>query len=200
MTEPIKPGKRIATYEDVLRAPRDKIAEVLEGDLILNPRPRFEHSMVASCMNGDLSGPFHRKPGGPHGPGGWWILCEPELHLHGDIVVPDVAGWRRERMVEAPKGPFTAIGPDWVCEVISPSTAGHDRIVKMRIYAREKVGHVWLVDPATRVIEVFRLQDGQWVLAQSAYGSNFARLEPFAAVELELSRWWGETPDPPQDP
>lgn len=198
MTDSPKPGKRAATYEDVLLAPDDKTAQVLEGQLILTPRPRFEHQAAAGALREDL-GPFIRKPG-PKGPGGWWILMEPELHLDRDIVVPDAAGWRRERMPELHRVAYSDLAPDWVCEIISPSTAGHDRVVKMRIYARENVGHVWLVDPAMRTIEVFRLKDQEWVLAQTAFGSAPARVEPFAQVELELSRWWGETPDPPQEP
>ena len=199
MTEPGKPGKRIATYEDVLRAPRDKIAEVISGELIVHPRPRLEHQTAAGRMQADLD-PYVRKPGGSRGPGGWWILPEPELHLHADIVVPDLAGWRRDRMLESPQGPYTVLSADWICEILSPSTAGYDRLAKMRIYAREQVGHVWMVDPATRTIEVFVLQTGQWMLAQTAVGSEPVRLQPFVEVELELSRWWGETPDPPQDP
>jgi Uma2 family endonuclease len=194
MTEPVKPGKRIATYEDVLRAPLDKVAEVVSGELVINPRPRLEHQTVAGCMQTDL-GPFARKPGGPKGPGGWRILPEPELHLHDDIVVPDLAGWRRDRMLKSPQGPYTTLSPDWICEILSPSTAGHDRVAKMRIYLREHVGHVWLVDPAMRAIEVFLPESDRWVLAQTAVGSAPVRLPPFAEVELELSRWWGETPD-----
>jgi Uma2 family endonuclease len=199
MTEPVKPGKRIATYEDVLRAPRDKVAEVVFGELVVSPRPRLEHQRAAGRMLANLD-PFDRKPGGPRGPGGWWILPEPELHLHDDIVVPDLAGWRRDRMVESPEGPYTTLSPDWICEVLSPSTAGHDRIAKMRIYLREHVGYVWLVDSAMRAIEVFLPERDRWVLAQTAVGSAPARLQPFVEVELELSRWWGETPDPPQEP
>lgn len=111
--------------------------------------------------------------------------------------MPDAAGWRRERMAEAPRGPYATLSPDWVCEIVSPSTAEHDRVVEMRIYARESVGHVWLVDPAARTIEVFRRQAEEWILAQTVFGSAPARLEPFAEVELDLSRWWRETPDPP---
>jgi Uma2 family endonuclease len=199
MTDSPKHGKREATYEDVLRAPPDRIAEVLAGELVLTPRPTLEHSGIATCLNGDLD-PFNRKPGGPRGPGGWWILVEPELHLQRDIVVPDVCGWRRERMRQAPRGPYAELPPDWVCEVLSPRTAGRDRMVKMAIYSREQVGHVWLVDPASRTVEVFRLQGEKWILAQTAVGSASARLEPFGDVELDLFRWWGETPDPPQEP
>jgi Uma2 family endonuclease len=194
MTEPVKPGKRIATYEDVLRAPDDKIAEVLAGELILSPRPRAEHSTVALIMGGDLAAPFQRKPGGPNGPGGWRFLSEPELHLQKDIIVPDLAGWRLDRMPATPKGPYLELAPDWICEVLSPSTAGRDRVVKMSIYAREHVSHVWLADPGEQTIEGFRLQNHTWVPTQNASGNERARLEPFAEIELDLSRWWGELP------
>jgi Uma2 family endonuclease len=195
MTDSPKHGKREATYEDVLRAPPDKVAEVLAGELVLTPRPRLEHSSVAVCLNGDLD-PYNRKPGGPRGPGGWWNLVEPELHLQRDIIVPDLCGWRRERMPNAPRGAYAELAPDWACEILSPSTAGRDRVVKMAIYAREQLGHIWLADPAARAIDVFRLEAGKWLMVQNAYGNSTVRLEPFGEVELDLSRWWGETPDP----
>jgi Uma2 family endonuclease len=194
-------ARRPATYEDVLRAPPDKIAEVIDGDFYLSPRPAFEHAASATFLISDLNG-FNRKGGGPKGPGGWWILFEPELHLGAagapDILVPDVAGFRRERVPALPKGPFTVLPPDFVCEVLSPSTASRDRVGKMRIYAREGVGHLWLVDPTARTVESYRLQEGRWLLLQSVAGNRTARLEPFDALEMDLERWWGETPDPPE--
>ena len=115
---------------------------------------RFTHTQAASSLSGELYAPFHRGRGGP---GGWIILNEPELHLHGDVLVPDIGGWRRERMPTLPTASAFELAPDWVCEVLSPSTASTDRAVKMPIYAREKVGHVWLVDPLLQTLEVLRL-------------------------------------------
>lgn len=193
------PGGRQATYEDVLRAPSNLIAEIIDGELELSPRPTGEHSSAATSATIQL-GNFDRKPGSPHGPGGWWIRFEPEVHLGRDVLVPDIAGWRRERLPLAPTGPFTTVPPDFVAEVLSPSTASRDRLAKMRIYARENVRHVWLIDPQARLVEAYRLEGGQWLRIGAASGNTLARLEPFEAVELELERWWGETPDPPEVP
>lgn len=150
-------------------------------------------------MCSDPHAAFHRRAGGPGGPGGWWIYFEPEVHLAADVIVPDAAGWLRERMTEAWPGPYATLPPDWICEVISPSSASRDRVAKMRIYACEKVPWVWLVDPLARTVEVYRLEAERWVQIRTVFGSVPARPEPFEAVELDLSRWWGETPDPPQD-
>lgn len=192
-------ARRLATYEDVLRAPENLIAEVIDGDLYLSPRPAIQHSAATTVLSSDLAG-FHRKSGGPGGPGGWWILFEPELHLgpaeHPDILVPDVAGFRREHLPTLPQAACFTLAPDFVCEVLSPRTASRDRVAKMRIYAREGVGHLWLVDPIERTVECYRLQGGHWLLLQTVAGNRTARLEPFEAVEVDLERWWGETPDP----
>lgn len=139
------PAKKRATYEDVLRAPPHMIAQVIDGDLVLMPRPAIPHALASSSLGEELGPPFKRGRGGP---GGWVIVDEPEIHLAQDIVVPDLAGWRRERMPEAPSTAFVELAPDWVCEVLSPSTAGLDRVKKTRIYARERVQHVWFVDRA----------------------------------------------------
>lgn len=189
-------GRKIATYEDVLRAPEHQVAEVLDGELFLSPRPRGEHAAAATAVTAALFQGFARKSGGPGGPGGWWILFEPELHLGADVLVPDIAGWRRERLPAGPQGAFFTVPPDFVAEVLSPATAARDRSVKMRIYARAGVRHLWLIDPDARFVEVFRLEHGRWVRVDVATGNTLARLEPFEAAELELQRWWAETPAP----
>ena len=142
-------ARRRATYEDLLQAPDILIAEIVDGELITSPRPALPHARAASSITQDLS-PFDRHPGSPEGPGGWRILFEPELHLGADILVPDVAGWRRERMRALENVPYTELAPDWVCEVVSPTTARLDRVRKMTIYARERVSYLWLVDPMLR--------------------------------------------------
>ncbi|HEX4382293.1 MAG TPA: Uma2 family endonuclease [Myxococcales bacterium] len=187
MTERPQQGKHGATYDDLLRAPADKIAEILDGKLVLTPIPPLECSYVTGCIIGDL-GPLHSRELG------WRFILRVEFHLRDDIVVPDLAGWRRTRMPQSPKGAFCTVAPDWVCEVISPATAACDRTVKMEIYKREQVGHVWLIDPALRIIESYRLREGQWIRAQAAHGNLSVHLEPFAEIELDLSSWWGELP------
>jgi Uma2 family endonuclease len=135
----------------------------------------------------DLGNPFDRGRGGP---GGWIILDEPELHLAADVLVPDLAGWKRERMPELPHTPAFTLAPDWVCEVLSPSTASIDRTVKRPIYAREGVRHLWLVEPLERTVEVFRLEKEAWMLVGAWRDDDHARLHPFEAVELEVGALW----------
>lgn len=184
-------AQRQATYEDLLKVPDMLIAEILEGELITSPRPAFPHARAASSIGQDVS-PFDRRPGGPGGPGGWQILFEPELHLGADILVPDLAGWRRERMPVLVDEPYSTLAPDWVCEVVSRGTARIDRVRKMPIYARERVRHLWLIYPSLQTLEVYRLEGQQWVVASSHVGAEGARAEPFEAIEFDMSRWWLE--------
>ena len=190
MVQPMHPARRRATYDDLLRVPEHLIAEIIDGELIASPRPASPHARAASGIGSDIWGPFDRLPGGGGGPGGWWILFEPELHLGADVVVPDLAGWRRERMPVMRDVPFFELVPDWVCEVVSPRTGAIDRGRKMRIYAREGAGHLWMVDPIARTLEVYRLENGHWVVAATHAGNEQVRAEPFAAVEVEIGRWW----------
>ena len=161
----------------------------MAGELYASPRSALPHAVVSSVLGADLGGPFQRGRGGP---GGWWILFEPEIHLGEDVVVPDLAGWRRERVPLAPRGAAMDLPPDWVCEVLSPGTARLDRAEKSRVYAREGVGWLWFVDPAARVLEAWRLERGRWVQVAVHAGEARARVEPFDAVELELAALWGE--------
>lgn len=181
-------AKRRATYEDVLAAPREVVAEVLFGVLHTHPRPGARHARAASRLGGELDGPFDRGRGGP---GGWILLDEPELHLGEDIVVPDLAGWRRERM---PRFPYDAayftLPPDWICEVLSASTSKIDRGDKLDIYAREGVRNAWLLDPTDRTLEVLRLDAGHWVRLAFHRDGRAVRAEPFEAIELALDALW----------
>ena len=181
-----------ATYEDVLNAPENKVAEILDGELFLSPRPAPRHA-VASSRLGRVLGPFDEDPGGP---GGWWILDEPELHFGEQVVVPDLAGWRRERLPAMPEEAFFSLAPDWVCEVLSPSTERIDRGRKLRIYAEAGVAHAWLVNPLERTLEVLRLREGAWTIVAVCSDSGTVRIEPFEAIELELSRLWVDPPAP----
>ena len=192
MVNGVDSTRRRATYEDLLKVPETMVAEILDGELYATPRPASPHALAASAIGIDLGGPFHRAPNGPQQPGGWWILFEPELHLGPDVVVPDVAGWRREKMPVLPNVAAFTQAPDWACEVVSPTTAGADRVRKMRIYARESVGHLWLVEPLARTLEVYRFENGRWIVASTHGGRERVRAEPFEAVELELTRWWLE--------
>ena len=183
-----------ATYEDVLTAPPNKVAEILDGELFLSPRPAPRHAVISSELGMALGNPFHRGSGGP---GGWWILDEPELHLGEHIVVPDLAGWRRERLPAIPEEAFFSLAPDWVCEVLSPSTERIDRGRKLRIYAEAGVAHAWLVTPAERMLEVLRLREGAWTIVGVFGDSDTVRIEPFEAIELELGRLWADSPGLP---
>ena len=186
--------RRRATYQELCQVPDHKVAEILDGELIVTPRPALRHASASSGLGGLLWGPFQ---GGRNGPGGWWILDEPELHLADDILVPDLAGWRRARVPSIPDAAYMTLAPDWVCEVISPATERMDRSRKMRIYARESVQHLWLLDPLVRTLEVLRLENARWVLLDTHGDADVVRVEPFEAVEIELTALW---PDPPSEP
>ncbi len=141
-------------------------------------------------MGGELVSPFGRGRGGP---GGWWIVFEPELHLGEDILVPDLAGWRRQRLPNLPNAAFFELAPDWVCEVLSPSTRQLDLTDKRNIYAREGVAHLWFVDPDARTLEAFELKEAQWVLTASLADDAPVSLPPFDAISFPLSALWPDT-------
>jgi Uma2 family endonuclease len=184
------PARRRATYDDVLAAPPHVVAEIIDGELHLHPRPAKPHAAAASALGEELGPPFKRGRGGP---GGWILLDEPELHLGADIVVPDLAGWRRERMpVLIDDDPFFTVAPDWACEVLSPQTAKTDRIRKLPIYARERLAHVWLVDPVQRTLEVLRREGDRWLVVGAWSDNACVRAEPFDAIVLDLSVLWAD--------
>jgi Uma2 family endonuclease len=188
MSSPAR-SKKPATYEDLLRVPDNLVAEIVGGDLYASPRPAFPHAVASSALGSELGGPFQQGRGGP---GGWWIIDEPELHFADDIVVPDLGGWRRSRLPRIPAEAFLSLAPDWICEILSPSTETLDRARKLAVYAREGVDHAWLVNPTVRTLEVLRLESGRWVLLATHAGGETVRAEPFDALELELRRLWGD--------
>lgn len=126
------------------------------------------------------------------GPGGWIILFEPELHLAEDVLVPDLAGWRRERLPTVPAEPFATVSPDWVCEILSPSTAKIDRAEKLPAYARHSVSHVWLLDPLQRTLEAFRLGDAHYVLLGVHADEQTVNVPPFERLDLKLAAIWAD--------
>lgn len=184
-------SKRRATYDELCQVPDHLVAEILDGELFATPRPALPHARTGSALGSELHGPFDQ---GRAGPGGWWILFEPELHLQQDVLVPDLAGWRRVRLPGIPNEPFMTLAPDWVCEVLSPSTERIDRLRKLRIYAREGVAHLWLVNPLQRTLEVFRLDESHWIVAAMHGGDEVVKAEPFEAISLELPRIWPDLP------
>ncbi|MCY4507968.1 MAG: Uma2 family endonuclease [Acidobacteria bacterium] len=179
--------ERRATYQDVLDAPPHRVAEIVDGVLYTSPRPAMPHALATSSLGNDLSNPFQFGRGGP---GGWWIIFEPELHFGEDILAPDLAGWRRERMADFPDGAYSTLAPDWVCEVLSPSTRRLDLLGKRPIYAREGVAHMWVVDPKDRTLEAFELRDEQWVLIATAKDDDPVQIRPFEAVTFSLGDLW----------
>ena len=176
-----EPARRLATYADLEAVADHLVAEIIDGTLETHPRPRPKHAVAASRLGGELHGPFYRGRGGP---GGWTFMTEPELHLGQNVVVPDLAGWRRSRMPTEPETAFIETPPDWVCEILSPSTARLDRGPKRRIYAEAAVGHLWLLDPTDGVLEAFALTGGRWLLLGTVQRGEAVALAPFEAVSF----------------
>ena len=182
-----KPAQRESTYEELLRVPEHLVAEILNGKLHTHPRPAPRHAVSAAAIGGELYGPFHKGSGGP---GGWWILTEPELHLARQVMVPNLAGWLRERMPEIPDLAWFELTPDWVCEILSPATAQTDRSIKMLLYAEHGVGHLWLVDPALHTLEAYELGNAGWTLVATLKEDDTVSLPPFAEIGFPLSALW----------
>jgi Uma2 family endonuclease len=189
----VPPFDRPATYDDLVKLPDNMVAEILNGELHASPRPAPAHAVAGSSVGGLLINPYSFGRGGP---GGWWVLDEPELHLGPDILVPDLAGWLRNRMPQRPATAFFPLAPDWICEVLSPSTIQIDRARKLTIYAREGVAHAWLVDPLAQTLEVLRLEHGRWVILGTHVGDEVVRAEPFVEIDLELALLWSGPPSP----
>ncbi len=187
--DPAFPGVAPEVVEAYRNAPDNVVAEILDGALSLMPRPRPRHARVATRLASALGG-FHDPDDGD--PGGWVVLVEPELHLgpRPDIIDPDLAGWRRERLPEEPEEASIRVAPDWVCEILSDRTEALDRGVKRRIYPRESVGYLWLCDPRIQTLEVYRLEGGRWTELDTFEGDARVRAEPFEAIELDLARLW----------
>ena len=184
MSKPLKKG---ATYADLVAVADNFVAEILGGELYASPRPIFAHMRVASTLGVLLGGAFQLRI---NGPGGWLIVLEPELHLGADVLVPDLAGWRTERATAASAAAYPTVAPDWICEVLSPSTEALDRGRKSRVYAREGVGHAWFMNPSSQTLEIMHRTGGSWSLLAKHQGGQRVRAAPFEAVELELGTVW----------
>jgi len=184
-----EPAKKRATYEDLYTIPENMTGEIIDGELIVSPRPSRKHVYTTSTLGSEIGPAYHSGRGGP---GGWIILIEPEIGLGEDIVVPDLAGWKRERIPASEEHNWISVCPDWICEILSPGTARTDRVKKMRVYARHELAHLWLIDPIDKTLEAYRFQSGSFMVA-GVYGENEkVRLEPFPEVEIDLSNlWWG---------
>jgi hypothetical protein len=179
--------KKDAKYADLYDVPEHFVAEILGGELYASPRPAYPHAFAASALGVKIAGPFQF---GINGPGGWLVLDEPELRLQDDVLVPDLGAWRLERLPAVSTGEYPAVVPDWVCEVLSPSTARIDRTKKLAIYARENVRSAWLVDPLQQTLEILGLEAARWSLLATHEAGARVRAEPFAAVELDLGTLW----------
>jgi Uma2 family endonuclease len=177
---------RAATYQDVLDAPPNMVAEIANGRLHLHPRPAMPHARASFRMAGRLDPLF----GGPEDPGGWHFAIEPELHFGDDVLVPDLAGWRRERMPAYPDAPFVTLAPDWLCEILSPSTRRFDLTEKRELYRQAAVAHLWLLDPDARTLETFRLAEAGWLLDAAFQEGDEVRAAPFEALTFPLSSLW----------
>ncbi len=172
-------------YEELIDLPESLTGEILNGQLYAHPRPSGKHILVASNIGAELHGPYQRGRGGP---GGWWILVEPEVHFVPDqeVAVPDVAGWQKLRMPDIPEGHKFTVTPDWICEVLSPSTESIDREIKMPLYANYGVRFLWLVHPTKKRLEAFSLVDGEWV-SLGAFGSgDRVSVKPFEELSFKL--------------
>jgi Uma2 family endonuclease len=182
-----EPVKRRATYADLEAVPPHLVAEIIDGELLTHPRPSPRHAAATSSLTDELSGPFQKGRGGP---GGWVFFDEPELHLGPHVVVPDIAGWRRERLAAYPDTNYFEISPDWLCEVLSASTEVRDRTAKSRIYAEAGIPYFWLIDPRQQLLEAFELHQGRWLRAGAWSSDDEVRAPPFDAIAFSLSDLW----------
>jgi Uma2 family endonuclease len=189
-------AKKKACYEDLYSIPENMTGEIIDGELIATPRPSRSHVFTASGLDKEIGPPYQLGRGGP---GGWIILVEPEIMLQENIVVPDLAGWRKERFPFREEHNSISVAPNWVCEVLSPGTVQVDKIRKMPLYARHSVEHAWLIDPIARTMDVFRLESGRWSLLGSFAEKDKARVEPFQEIEINLEDLWLESLQPQTD-
>jgi Uma2 family endonuclease len=179
--------KNKTSYEKWLELPSHFVGEIIMNDLHVSPRPSPIHARASTKLSSQLDGPFDS---GKNGPGGWIILFEPEIHIESDIFVPDIAGWRRERLPQVPHEAYFTLICDWACEVLSPSTAILDRTRKMPLYAQYGLKHFWLVDPSTQTLEVYENDRSKWRLLDTFAENDKIKAPPFEVIEIDLSLLW----------
>ena len=188
-------SKKQATYADLEAVPSNLVAEILGGGLVTHPRPAPRHAAASNSLAAEISLPFQKMRGGP---GGWLFLDEPELHFGDSVIVPDIAGWRKERTATLAEKAYIETPPDWVCEVISPSTEKYDRGIKRHIYAEAGVQYIWFVNPQEQFIEAYKLTGKDWLLIATIIAGEEVSLEPFDAISFPLSLLFPF--DPPNNP
>jgi len=190
------PNRQPATYEDLCALPEPLVGEILDGELVASPRPTPIHLRAETVLTSLLGPPFDLAIGGP---GGWWIVTEPEIHLgqHGqiDVVVPDVASWRRSHLPAVPRESHYRTSPDWICEVLSEQSVKRDRVTKLNLYRRHAVPFYWLIDPVARTLEVLRLEGDRWILDGAFAEADAVSAAPFTDITFNLAHLWaGEAP------
>lgn len=179
--------KRPATYADVEALPENLVGEIIDGTLMTHPRPSPRHAGAASVVSGKLTRPFQEEGDGP---GGWVFFAEPEIMSGSNLLVPDIAGWRRARLSSYPERNYFEIAPDWVCEVLSGSTEKRDRTLKMRIYGLAGVPFLWLIDPRLQILEAFENNGGRWTKIGDWNSADIVRAPPFDAISFPLADLW----------
>ena len=189
-----EPKRHSATYADIEALPPHVVGEIAFGVLHTHPRPAPRHALASSVLGAELNTSFQR---GRSGPGSWVFIDEPELHLGDHVLVPDIAGWRRERLPELPQTAYFETPPDWICEVLSPSTVRFDRTDKLTIYASFGVSHCWYVDPIARTLEILALQNGKWLIAATFKDADPVSAPPFEAHTFNLDVLWSLSPGAP---
>jgi Uma2 family endonuclease len=181
------PAKKIATYADIEALPPHVTGEIIFGTLYTQSSLAPRHGVAQAALSAELANPFQKRRGGP---GGWTFMIVPELHIGGHVLVPDIAGWRRERMPRMPDKAYIEIAPDWICEILSDSTAARDRNEKRAVYGTMGVQFLWLLDPKLKVLECFNLVAGNWLLFGTYSGDTMVRATPFDAIEFYLGDLW----------
>jgi len=179
--------KRRATYADIEAVPDHLVAEIIAGTLYTHPRPSPRHGLAASALGAKLGDPFQF---GNEGPGGWVFVVEPEIKFATDLLVPDISGWRRERLSAYPERNYFEIAPDWVCEILSGSTEKRDRTLKMRVYGEARIPHLWMIDPRLQILEAFENREGRWTKIGDWNSDDAVRAPPFDAISFSLAVLW----------
>lgn len=181
-------AKKKATYDDLYSIPDNMTGEIIDGELTVTPRPSRKHVFTTSVLDKKIGPRYQFGEGG--GPGGWIILIEPEIGLGEDIIVPDLAAWKKERFPISEESNWISAAPNWICEILSPSTFRNDKVKKMPLYARHAVGYIWLIDPIAMTMDAFRLESGRWSLLGSYAEDDKVRVEPFQEIEINLFDLW----------